>query len=114
MDKRVYSLSPPRLPSVAATATPKVATKSGVLLRALEDGVQVFRGVPYSEPPVGDGRFRSPVPIRWEGERDATRSGPASYQINAGNREKRSRSTATKSTKLRINRNHIRFLTNKL
>jgi para-nitrobenzyl esterase len=87
MDKRIHSLSQPRLPS-AATAIPKVATKSGVLLGALEDGVQVFRGVPYSQPPVGDRRFRSPIQLRWEGERDATRSGPASYQINAGNREK--------------------------
>ena len=88
MDKRIDFLSQPRLPSVAATAIPRAATKSGVLLGACEDGVQVFRGVPYSEPPVGDRRFRSPIPMRWEGERDATRSGPASYQINAGNREK--------------------------
>ena len=65
-----------------------VATQSGLLLGAFEDGVQVFRGVPYSVPPVGERRFRSPIPIRWEGQRDATRSGSASYQINAGNRER--------------------------
>jgi len=65
-----------------------VATQSGLLLGGFEHGVQVFRGVPYSLPPVGERRFRSPVPIRWEGQRDATRSGPASYQINAGNRER--------------------------
>jgi para-nitrobenzyl esterase len=88
MDKRVRSLSSLQPPSVATTAKPKVATKSGLLHGAWEDGVEVFRGVPYSEPPVGDRRFRSPIPARWEGERDATRSGPASYQINAGNREK--------------------------
>jgi para-nitrobenzyl esterase len=88
MDKRVQSLPQARLHSVAATAKPKVATKSGLLHGAWADGVQVFRGVPYSEPPVGDRRFRSPIPLRWEGERDATRSGPASYQINAGDREK--------------------------
>jgi para-nitrobenzyl esterase len=87
MDKQVQSLPQPRLPSVAATAKPKVSTKSGLLRGAWEDGVQVFRGVPYSTPPIGDRRFRSPVPLQWEGERDATRSGPASYQINAGNRE---------------------------
>ena len=88
MDKRVHPFTKPRLPSVAPTVIPKVATKSGLLLGACEDGVQVFRGVPYSKPPVGDRRFRSPIPLRWEGERDATRSGPASYQINARNREK--------------------------
>jgi len=88
MDKHVQSLLQPRLPSVAATAKPKVSTKSGLLRGAWEDGVQVFRGVPYSTPPIGDRRFGSPIPLQWEGERDATRSGPASYQINAGNREK--------------------------
>jgi hypothetical protein len=52
MEKRIHPLSQPRPPSVAATAIPKVAKKSGVLLGACEDGVRVFRGVPYSEPPV--------------------------------------------------------------
>ena len=65
-----------------------VATQSGLLLGASERGVQVFRGVPYSVPPVGGRRFRSPIPIQWEGQHDATRSGPASYQINTGNRER--------------------------
>src|SRR5262249_38509577 len=66
-----------------------VGTKAGVLRGGCEDGVQVFRGVPYSVPPVGERRFRSPIPLeRWQGERDATRSGPASYQINAGNRDR--------------------------
>ena len=86
MDKRVQSL--PQPPMAATTAKLKVATKSGVLHGHWEDGIQVFRGVPYAQPPIGDRRFRSPIPLRWEGERDATRSGPASYQINAGNREK--------------------------
>ncbi len=86
MDKRVHFS--PQPPLVATTAMSKVATKSGLLLGAWEDGIQVFRGVPYAKPPVGDRRFLSPVPLQWEGERDATRSGPASYQINAGNREK--------------------------
>ena len=65
-----------------------VATQSGLLLGAFERGVQVFRGVPYSVPPVGGRRFRSPIPIQWEGQHDATRSGPGSYQINTGNRER--------------------------
>ena len=65
-----------------------VTTRSGLLLGACEGGVRVFGGEPYAKPPVGDRRFRSPIPFRWDGERDATQSGPASYQINAGNREK--------------------------
>ena len=84
MDRRVHYLPQPRLPSVAATAIPKVASKSGLLLGACEDGVQVFKDVPYSRPAVSDRRFRSPIPLRWERESDATRLGPAFYQIYAG------------------------------
>jgi hypothetical protein len=39
MDKRVQSL--PQPPSVAATAKPKVATKSGLLLGACQDDAGV-------------------------------------------------------------------------
>lgn len=35
-----------------------------------------FKGVPYAEPPIGDLRFRSPVPIApWQGVRQATAHG---------------------------------------
>ncbi|OJJ42082.1 hypothetical protein ASPZODRAFT_147787 [Penicilliopsis zonata CBS 506.65] len=62
-----------------------VQTPSGALKGKISDEVLSFHGVPYAQPPVGNRRFRSPVPIAWDGVRDATESGPASYQINSSN-----------------------------
>ena len=46
-----------------------------------DDGVLVFRGVPYAEAPVGDSRWRAPVAkASWEGTRSATTFGPACWQ----------------------------------
>src|SRR5215471_13063695 len=54
-----------------------VRTKAGDLRGARENGVAVFRGVPYAAPPVGELRFQPPQPVAaWQGVRDATRDGP--------------------------------------
>lgn len=54
-----------------------VRTKSGQLRGARENGVAVFRAVPYAAPPVGDLRFAPPQPApAWPGVRDATKDGP--------------------------------------
>ncbi len=47
-----------------------------------EDGpVQVWRGIPYAQPPIGVLRFLPPQPLaRWEGVRDATKFGPIAAQ----------------------------------
>lgn len=73
--------------------TPKAApnlmasTSSGLLRGTHEDGVIVYRGVPFAQPPIGPLRFRPPEPgDSWSGVRDANVSGPASYQINDMNK----------------------------
>ncbi|HEY1427925.1 MAG TPA: carboxylesterase family protein [Caulobacteraceae bacterium] len=54
---------------------------TGALAGVVEDGVAVFRGVPFAAPPVGPLRWRPPQPApAWEGVRDATRFGPACLQ----------------------------------
>ncbi len=42
----------------------------------------VFRGIPFAQPPVGDLRFRAPLPSQaWDGVREATHAGPMAMQI---------------------------------
>ena len=63
---------------------PIVETSLGTLEgehAAGDDGVLVFRGIPYAEPPVGDNRWRAPLAkASWEGARPATTFGPACWQ----------------------------------
>jgi para-nitrobenzyl esterase len=62
-----------------------VETPCGILQGCVDEGVYVFRGVPYAKPPTGPRRFRDPIPTKWDGVRDATQSGPAAYQVNNNN-----------------------------
>ena len=70
--------------SMADGLGPAVDTGLGTLEGervAGDDGVFVFRGIPYAEPPVGDRRWQPPaVPAAWHGTRDATTFGPACWQ----------------------------------
>ena len=58
-----------------------VQTKYGTVSGELTGRARVWRGIPYAAPPAGELRFRKPLPPEpWEGERDATRFGPACPQ----------------------------------
>lgn len=44
--------------------------------------VRSFLSVPFAEPPVGDNRFRPPIPKRpWKDIIDTTVPSPACYQV---------------------------------
>lgn len=46
-----------------------------------QEGLCIYRGVPYALPPSGNRRWRAPEPVaRWDGVRDALVSGPACIQ----------------------------------
>ncbi|GAA4237837.1 carboxylesterase family protein [Actinomadura meridiana] len=60
---------------------PVVVTSGGAVRGTLEDGLTVFRGIPYAAPPVDDLRWRrARSHPGWSGVRDATRHGPSAPQ----------------------------------
>jgi para-nitrobenzyl esterase len=62
---------------------PIVETSYGQLRGTAEDGVEIFRGIPYARPPVGDLRFRPPAPLEpWTGVRDAVEFAAPAYQAD--------------------------------
>ena len=77
--------------TIAALAVPasaeavRVSTKAGVIVGEAADGVRVFRGVPYAQPPVGPLRWAAPKPIAWKGPRQATAFAPPCLQPDGAN-----------------------------
>jgi para-nitrobenzyl esterase len=56
-------------------------TLCGALRGVAEDGVEIYRGIPYAAPPLGPRRLAPPEPPEaWRGTRDATRFGAAPPQ----------------------------------
>jgi para-nitrobenzyl esterase len=66
----------------AADSNPVVSISTGQLRGSLTaDGVAVFKNIPFAQPPVGELRWREPLPARaWPGVRDATAFGPMCNQ----------------------------------
>jgi hypothetical protein len=60
---------------------PVVETRSGKLRGKYEEGLYVFRGIPFATPPVGKPRWMPPAPVEpWSGVRPAEKFGPISLQ----------------------------------
>ncbi|MES4886542.1 carboxylesterase family protein [Streptomyces sp. NPDC096012] len=59
------------------TGDPVVRTACGAVRGLREQGLAVFRGIPFAEPPVGAARFQAPRRARrWDGTREAFAFGP--------------------------------------
>jgi para-nitrobenzyl esterase len=59
-----------------------VNTEGGLVQGILENGVAVFKGIPFAAPPVGELRWRPPQPVKpWEGVLKADSFGPACPQV---------------------------------
>jgi len=58
-----------------------VRVEGGVVQGTSEDGLTVYRGIPFAAPPVGDLRWRAPQPAaKWEGVRQAIQFAPGPIQ----------------------------------
>ncbi len=74
------------LNSVASTDTPTAKIETGLLQGATEYNMNVFKGIPYAAPPVGDLRWRPPQPAAsWNGTRDASKFGDSCPQMYVKN-----------------------------
>lgn len=62
-------------------AEPVIATTDGPVRGVGEQGLSVFRGIPYAAAPTGEQRFKAPAPpTPWSAPLDASRFGPACIQ----------------------------------
>lgn len=60
-----------------------VRSRPGAVRGRLEDGLAVFRGIPFAAPPVGPRRFGPPAPAEsWDGVREADVFGPPPPQMS--------------------------------
>ena len=58
-----------------------VKVEEGLLKGTYEDGLTVYRGIPFAAPPVGDLRWRAPKPAaKWEGVKEAFKFAPGPMQ----------------------------------
>ena len=72
----IVALSP-----VTLAQSAKALTESGTLTGVRENGLSVFKGVPFASPPVGEMRWRPPAPVTpWLGSRKAEAFAPACMQ----------------------------------
>jgi para-nitrobenzyl esterase len=59
----------------------QVKVEGGWIQGTVENGLSVFKGVPFASPPVGDLRWRPPQPVKkWEGVKQTTEYAPAAFQ----------------------------------
>lgn len=64
-----------------AVERPAVRVETGALQGVIEYNMNVFRGIPYAAPPVGELRWRPPQPpLAWSGVRDASKFGESCPQ----------------------------------
>jgi para-nitrobenzyl esterase len=70
--------------SAFAGNNPTVKTAEGPVRGFTKNGVDIFLGIPYAKPPVGNLRWQPPAPVQhWRGALDATQYGNTCPQARA-------------------------------
>jgi para-nitrobenzyl esterase len=58
-----------------------VNVEGGLIQGTEENGLLVFKGIPFAAPPVGDLRWKAPQPVvKWEGIKPTVKYAPSPYQ----------------------------------
>ncbi len=58
-----------------------VKVEGGLLQGTIENGLSVYKGIPFAAPPVGDLRWKAPQPAaKWDGVKQATKFAPGPIQ----------------------------------
>jgi para-nitrobenzyl esterase len=69
------------LPMAGHAQVLRADVSGGTVSGAEENGVSVFKGIPFAAPPVGNLRWRAPAPVKpWKGLRTATAYAPSCIQ----------------------------------
>jgi len=67
--------------AVTLAQHPTTSTESGAISGVHEDGLNIYNGVPFAAPPIGDLRWRAPAPVTpWKSTRKANAFAPACMQ----------------------------------
>jgi para-nitrobenzyl esterase len=81
MKELLFVFAVAAIPLASHAASPTVKVEQGTLQGAVEQGMTVYRGIPFAAPPVGDLRWRAPQPAaKWDGVRKADKFAPQCVQ----------------------------------
>jgi para-nitrobenzyl esterase len=66
---------------LAAQQPAPIKVEEGLVQGTVEDGLTVYKGIPFAAPPVGDLRWKAPQPAaKWDGVRQANKFAPGPIQ----------------------------------
>jgi para-nitrobenzyl esterase len=68
--------------ALAAQTPAPVPTQAGLVQGTSDNGLTIYKGIPFAAPPIRDFRWRAPQPpMAWQGSRPADKFAPACMQI---------------------------------
>jgi para-nitrobenzyl esterase len=69
------------LPLLLSAQKQMVQTKLGPISGIKKNGIQIFKGIPFAQAPIGQLRWKAPQPMKpWKDIKDCTLFGPSPYQ----------------------------------
>jgi para-nitrobenzyl esterase len=81
----VLAIAIAAVPWMSAVANTTAKVEQGQLQGTKEEGLTIYRGIPFAAPPVGDLRWRAPQPAaKWQGVRPADKFAPQCVQSIQG------------------------------